>query len=386
MGVDSSDRLYVADSTNNRMVVLNNTSPLNTYANGTSWSFVLNNVPQPQGVVVNQNTGEIWVSLGDDLIWRLPEFDALQLNSNPNAPAYTQQLNLQTTPFAITLDDTNNLIVADGSDRVTFYYPKLTYQNAASYNGGDANGNYFQGLAPGQLALLYQVGLPFNFTPAMESSNPWPTVLSDLQITINGVAAPIYRVDASDIAFQVPSSTPPTGTANFVVTHPSTGAIVAAGSIPMAQYNPAFFAINSQGFGQIAARNDDGTINSQSNPVLRNSNATDFTHYITFYMTGGGLFSGGPSAPPQDGYAPTATADTAVQPTIINGSFGANGIAPANLVQYSGAGGFAGGYQINWYVSNLIPPGPVIVLVQLGGVNSNVGPSGNQLQLFFYAK
>jgi uncharacterized protein (TIGR03437 family) len=391
IAVDSSDRLYVADSTNNRLVVLNNTSPINTYPNGSSWSFVLNNVDQPQGVIVNQLTGEIWVSLGDDLIWRLPEFDALQLESNPNAPAYTQQLSLQTTPFAITLDDTNNLIVAEGSNRVTFYYPKLSYYNVASYNGGDAAGNYNQGLAPGQLALVFQVGQNFNFTPAVETTNPWPTTLSNLQITVNGVPAPIFRVDAVDICFQVPSSTPPTGTANFVVTNTITNAIVAVGSIPMAQYNPAFFAANSQGFGAVAALNDDNTVNSQSNPVSRSSsNSPPFNHYIQFYLTGGGVFTGGPGAPPQDGYAPTALASTAVPVTIINGSFGTNGIAPADLIQYSGAGAFAGGWQINWYVSSSIPPsstgGPVIVVVQLGGVNSNVGPDGAQLQLYFYAK
>jgi uncharacterized protein (TIGR03437 family) len=393
IAVDSSDRLYVADSTNNRLVVLNNTSPINAYANGSSWSFTLNNVDQPQGVIVNQLTGEIWVSLGNDVIWRLPELESLELSSNPNAPAYTQQLNLQTTPFAITLDDTNNLIVAEGSNRVTFYYPKLSYYNVASYNGGDTFGNYNQGLAPGQLALVFQVGQNFNFTPAAATTNPWPLTMSNLQITVNGVPAPIFRVDAIDICFQVPSSTPPTGTANYVVTNVTTGAIVAVGSIPMAQYNPAFFAANAQGFGAVAALNDGGTngINSPSNPVSRNSNATDFTHYITFYLTGGGVFTGGPGAPPQDGYAPTALAATAVVPQMINTSFGANADAPSTLLNYSGAGGFAGGWQINWYVSYLIPPssdtgGVTIVAVTLDGVPSTIGPSGSLLQLYFYAK
>jgi uncharacterized protein (TIGR03437 family) len=384
LGVDTSDRLYVADSGNNRMVVYNNTL---TATNGAGSAFQLNNLYLPEGIAINEYTGEIWVALGDDLLWRLPELDTLELQSNPNAPPYTQQLSLQTTPFAVTLDDNFNPIVVDASNRATFFFPKLTYQNSASYNGGDTNGNYFQGLAPGQLATLYQVGLAWNFTATgSATTNPWPTTLAGLQVSVNGVLSPIYYVGASAIGFQVPSATPPSGTVPFLVTQVSTGAILAAGSIPMAQYNPGFFASNELGTGQIAARNPDNSINSPSNPISR-----DGTQVITFYLTGGGLFSGGPNPPPQDGYAPTATASTADVPNMLNASFGANALAPASDLQYSGAGGFAGGYQINWLVDSKIPPssstgGMTIVTVTLGGVASNVGPNNSKVQLWFYTK
>jgi len=378
MGVDSSDRLYVADASNNRMVVYNN--PL-TSANGTASSLQENNMAAPQGVVVNQATGESWVALGDDVIWRLPEYDALVLQSNPNAPPYTQQLNLQTVPFAVTLDDANNLIVAEQSNRATFYYPKLTYQHVANYSGGTANGAYVTPLAPGQLAEIFQVGQNFNFTPAMENSNPWPITLSDLQVTVNGVPAPIYRVDTTDIAFQVPSMTPPTGTANFLVTHPSTGEIVAAGSIPMAQYSPGFFTAGAIGSGQIAAINlVDNSVNSQANPVSRDGN-----HYISFYLTGGGLFSGGPNPPPADGFAPTQQSNTQDVAQLISDSFGANGLVPASAVTFSGAGAFAGGWQINYLVPSLVPPGAHVITVRIGGYTP-VGPNGQPIQTIFWAK
>ncbi len=384
MGVDSSDRLYVADSGNDRMVVFTSVLSL---ANGSPSGLQINTAAagSPQGVVLNQATGESWVSLGNGYIWRLPEFDVLSLQSNPNAPPYTQRLTLQTAPFAITLDDANNLIVAEQANRVTFYYPKLTYQHAANYNGGNQTGAYITPLAPGQLALLYQLGDAFstqNFPSFVATTNPWPTVANGLQITVNGVPAPIYSMipTAGYIAFQVPSMTPPSGTANFLLTNPSTGQILAAGSFPMAQYNPGFFTIPANGFGQIAAfNNGTSVVNSQANPVAR-----DGTQYISFCLTGGGLFNGGPP----DGYAPTVAANTHDVPQLVSGSFPPNDIVPAASVLYSGAGcGFAGGWQINFMVPSAIPPGQNAIALEINGFNTGVGPNGpNTVQTFFWAK
>ncbi len=369
LAVDTSDRLYVADSNNNRMLVFVN--PLGSQ-NGTASAFQLP-AQTPQGVAINALTGEIWLTLGSNAVWLLPEFEKLELNTNPNSP-FEQQLNLQTTPLSIALDASFNPIIAEGANRVSFYFPELVWQHAANYNS--------QPLSPGQLALLYRVGQPFVLTTASATTNPWPTTLSDLQVTVNGTLAPIFRVDPSDIAFQVPSNAPSTGTASFLVTRVSTGEIVAAASIPMQQFSPGFFALNAQGTGQIAAINTvDNSVNSQTNPVSR-----DGSHYIQFYLTGGGVFTGGPGAAPQDGYAPTAVAATSVAPELImaNG-FGANGIVPASDITYSGAGGFPGGWVINFLVPTSVPPGLQVVVVSLGGVASNVGPFG-QVQMTFYTQ
>jgi uncharacterized protein (TIGR03437 family) len=379
IAVDSSDRLYIADTANGRLVIYNNTVNL---ANGANSALQLA-VSQPVGVIVSQATGESWVTVGSGLLWRLPEFGTLQLQSNPNAPPYTQQIFLQDLPFAITLDNSNNLIVAEQANRITFYYPKLSYYNAASYNGGDSTGRYNQGMAPGQLMLLYQVGQNFNFQTNTENSNPWPTVMSDLQVTINGTAAPIFRVDTIDIALQIPTNAPTSGTADFLVTHPSTGEVVAAGSIPMAQYNPGFFTSSSNGIGQVAAINgDDGSVNTPANPIT----AKGGTHYLSLYLTGGGVFDGGPGKPPADGFAPSDAqgASTHDRPQILGNDFG--GFLPDSALQYSGAGAFAGGYQINFFVPANLAPGPHQIVVLLGGVASNVGPNGAKILTTFYTK
>jgi uncharacterized protein (TIGR03437 family) len=381
VSVDSSDRLYVADTGNSRLSIFNNPT---LALSGAAASLVLNLGTQPLGVAVT-STGESWVTQSNGTMIRLPDYNTLNTQSNPNAPPYNQILSLQSVPLAIGLDNAGNLIVAESINRVTFYFPKLTYQNVANYNGGDANGGYHQALAPGQLAAVFQVGRAFSFTPTSATNGPtesWPTTLGDLQVTINGVFAPIFRIDSNAINFQVPSGTPPVGTADFVVLRASTGETVASGSIPMAQYNPGFFTLNSSGSGQAAAQNvgDDGSLstNSQTNPISR-----DGKHMIVFYLTGAGVFDGA-GTPPPDGFAPTAAAKTHELPVIGSTKFG--GQAPDSSIAYSGAGAFAGGWQINFIVPAATVVGQIDITVSLGGVPSNIGPGNTRPVITFWTK
>jgi len=280
----------------------------------------------------------------------LPEFTQLQLNPNPTVP---QIGSFQ--PIALALDPFDNLIVAEGINRVSFYYAKLTWQHAASYNQ--------RPLAPGQLALLYRLGKDFDLPTADGTgSSPWPTVLADYKVTVNGIPAPIFRISKTRIDFQVPMSAPQSGFAEFLVQRDSTGEIVATYNVPMAASNPGFFTTNAAGTGPAAATLEDGSVNSPSNPVARGK-------VITFYLTGAGAV---PNAPP-DGVAPSTAASTPRAPVILSPSLG---IVDPKYVLYSGLGAFAGGWQINFQVPEAIPPGNNnIIVVTLNDVQSNIGPT-----------
>jgi len=383
IATDTSDRLYVADSNNNRMLVFDNPSSSPSGTAGTASVYQLNNVQTPQGVAVNSLTGEIWLTAGSSL-WLLPELDKLQLNGNPNNAPTEQVISLQTVPSSIALDASFNPIVAEEANRVSFYFPEMTWRHAGNYNQ--------QPLAPGQLAILGRVGEPFVLADAAATILPWPTNLGDLQLTVNGILAPIFNVSSAQsvISFQVPAETPPSGTANFVLTRYSTGEILAAATIPMQQFNPGFFTVNEQGTGLIAALNYNpdgsfGGVNSASNPIAR-----DGQHIVQFYLTGGGVFSGGPAAAPADGNVPSGAAATSLLPTMLNGSFGANGTAPSKDLLYSGAGPYPGVWVINWLIDSMIPPssatgGVTIVALTMNGVASSVGPSGT-IQAWIYTK
>ncbi len=375
LAVDTSDRLYVADFGNSRLLVWVNGPKQIT---GASSSAQFNNLGGTQGVVVSPISGEIWVSnSSNNQIVALPEYNKLILNSTPNNYPVDNFIQAQTPAASVTLDANDNPIVAESANRLTFFYAAATYSHAASYNQ--------KPMAPGMLALIYRLGKAFTFSDYLVSSFPWSTTANDLQVTVNGTPSPIYSISTAGgfIAFQIPSNAPTSGTAEFRVIHPSTGEIVAAGVFQMATSSPGFFTASATGSGQVAALNYklDGTflgVNSPSNPVPR-----DGSSFIAFCLTGAGVFSGGPDAPPADGMPPAGLSNTHSAPTVILGAYG--GAAPAQVVLGSAAGcGFPGGWQINVKIDSAVfaaTPNNVVA-VTLDGNPSNIGPNGSVVLTF----
>jgi hypothetical protein len=377
IAVDSSDRLYIADFGNSRLLVWPDGKNQSTGA-GSAAQF--NGIAAAQGIAVSPTTGEIWISnSSNNQVLELPEFNKLILGSTPTSYPVNNGVQAQTAAAAVALDASGNLIVAESANRIAFFFAAAAYQNAASYNS--------KPMAPGMLALVYRQGKPFSFTDFLVSQFPWPPMANDVQVTVNGTPGPIYSISnaAGFIAFQIPSNAPTSGNAEFLVTHPSTGEIIASGEFPMAISSPAFFTAGAAGLGQAAALNFklDGTflgVNSPSNPVPR-----DGSSFIAFCLTGAGVFSGGPDAPPVDGFPPTGNSGTRVRPSLIAGPFG--GVAPDADILGSTAGcGFPGGWQINFKVENVFPVSSNnVIVVQLDGNPSNVGPNSN-IQITFATK
>jgi uncharacterized protein (TIGR03437 family) len=348
IAADTSDRLYVADTANNRMLVFTNASKS---ASGASAALVVGNLNQPEGIAVSPLTGESWVAnTGSNQLLRYPEFSTLQITNQPTAT-----LNNVPGPLAAALDAFDNLVVGEAYNRVTFYFPLMFFRHAATYAAGV---NSPVSLAPGMLTLLGRYGTDFSFTPASGQDLPWPTAgLNDVQVLVNGVAAPIFRLDPAVVFFQVPNATPASGSADVVVLHPSTGQILAAATFGLQPAAPGIFTANAQGTGQAAATNSDGTPNNSGNQVARGG-------IITLWLTGSGFIPG-----VQDGVAPGAAISTPVLPKVfING-------LPATNIQYSGVSPqFPGLWQINVQVPSTTPPGNNIpVLVTMDDYPSNFG-------------
>jgi uncharacterized protein (TIGR03437 family) len=358
IALDTSDRLYVADTANNRMLVF--TTVANT-SNGASSAFQFPNLSSPVGVTVSPNTGEIWIAnTAGNTVLRFPEFQQLQLN-----PSVQPTVIAVNGPLSLVLDSADNLVVTEAINRVSFFFAKLVSQNAANYNS--------RPLAPGQLAYLYRLGKPFFLGTADGTArSPWPTVLGDLTVTVNGTPAPIFRVNQERIDFQVPMNAPSDGKADFVVQRVSTGETLAVVNQDMAPSNPGFFTSNAAGFGLAAATNEDGTVNSPANPAGRGK-------VMTFYLTGQGFVD---NAPP-DGLGPSGATPTRAKPSILNASVGA---FSASDILYSGLGAFPGGWQINLRIPEAIPPGNNnVIVVTLNDRRSNDGPNGT-LQVLFSTK
>jgi uncharacterized protein (TIGR03437 family) len=364
IAVDPDDRLYVADSGNNRVAIFPNVPSAGIDPSPT---FSLTGLSLPYGVAINQQTGEVWVAnSGTSQLLRYPRFQTLVTN-----PASTVTLTSFGT-LAIGLDPFGNPVAAESINRVSFYYPAIDYTNTAGgvsarFSGNGAN--YFQEFAPAMIASIFAFpATHFGLTTALASSVPLPTTLGDVQVLVNGTASPLYYVSQSQINFQVPSNAPVGATpVEFQVVAASTGQILASGLFRIQSWAPGLFTADSSGSGQLLALNQDNTVNSATNPAKAGT-------IIQFFGTGAGLVSGaGPDGTP----APNSPLATDSRPDVyINGVQ----LAPGDIT-YSGlAPGFIGLWQINAKVPATVPTAgtPVPVAILYHDLNTRADTLGNQ--------
>ncbi len=348
---DTSDRLYVADALNNRVLVFSQAPEGSSGA--TSAPPITASLSQPQAVAVNTTTTELWVAnTNGAVVYRFPQYTTV---SDQRSCQATAQL-ASYAPLGLAIDGSGNVIVGDLSHRITFYYPQAFYKNAATYSAQVP-------LAPGMLAILGRAGTIFPIGDAPTQAAPWPKTLSGLTVTVNGTPAPIFTTISSygAIYIQVPANAPTSGLASFIVSN-AAGAVIGVGQFQMAPSDPGFFTASSNGLGQVAAINQDGTVNGPSNQISRSG-----TQVISFYLTGAGVIPGGPA----DGVGAPGAVNTAARPTVFMNFTQ----LPDSAITYSGlAPGFPGLWQLNVQVPNTVPPqAAVSVILIMNDIVSNTG-------------
>jgi uncharacterized protein (TIGR03437 family) len=129
----------------------------------------------------------------------------------------------------------------------------------------------------------------------------------------------------------------------------------------MERASPALFTRPPTGTGQIAALNQDNTINSATNPAR-------VGEIVQLFGTGAGRV---PGAPP-DGTLVAGPTPTEEKPRVFLNSRWLNDI-DESLITYSGlAPGLVGVWQINFRIpTDFPPPGNNLVIVSLYGIPSN---------------
>jgi uncharacterized protein (TIGR03437 family) len=375
IGEDSIGELYVADTGHNQIQIFD--IPTGTSTNTPVTSFT--GLNSPVAVWVNQNTvagyhDDIWVGDASG-ITRWPTPNPLGTNASSLAMPAAEMAgpNLICTSslcefaaIAITQDNFGALYVADVTNRVAVHYPALAAENGGSFTcamgcnlGGLTDPQSY--LAPGAFASLFLFnGLSFASSTTINGVLPVPTTLGGLQVLVNSQPSPITSVSSSQINFIVPFEAPASGTAQVVVANASTSQVLGSGAMTLNSASPGFFTTNAQGTGQIAALNQDNTVNSPTNMAKPNS-------YVQLFLTGQGLV---PNAP-ADGQPPNGTVSTSSKPTVyVGGSLA--------TVQFSG---LAPGYPGLWQINIQIPQDPIAladfptnifpVLVDYEGLPSN---------------
>jgi uncharacterized protein (TIGR03437 family) len=247
---------------------------------------------------------------------------------------------------------------------VAIHYPGLTATNTANYLPNRA-------LSPGMVASVWPLGGQFGSETKVFSELPnplpLPRELADIQVLVNDNPAPLYFVSPGQINIFVPSSAPTGGNAEFQVVRKSSGQILASGPIPMNVAAPGLFTANNNGTGQVAALNQDNTVNSPTNAASRGS-------VIQLFGTGQGVVSGAPA----DGDVPQGPVETPDKPRVIVGNCfiddaGCTGDSGQHLL-YSGlAPGLVGVWQINVKIPMVTAPDSKVTVVV---VHKNIPSNG----------
>jgi uncharacterized protein (TIGR03437 family) len=352
---DTSGQLYVADTGNNRILIFGDPNSSQTAAAAQPSILSINNLNSPEGIYVNPTTGEIWVAnTRSDTAVRYPKFETLLFNQTPLG---ANPIQAPSVTLAVAQDQFGDLVLADGANRVSFFYPGVYSANAADTTAADKQ------YAPGMIASICNspgcqgsntTGSTFGSATVAGNEASLSTTLGGIQLLFNGTPVPLYYVSPTQINFVVPNGAPITGTASAQIVQAATGQILGAGLLPLNAVSPGLFVTNYTGtLRQAAVINQDGTVNSGTNAAPRGS-------IIAIYATGEGFV---PGAPP-DGVPATAATpapntvrvfigtdfvdETPLQPGESNGG---------NFLKYSGlAPGIPGMWQINVQIPMAVGP------------------------------
>jgi uncharacterized protein (TIGR03437 family) len=147
--------------------------------------------------------------------------------------------------------------------------PPVTASSFANGASGAA------GLTPCGIATVTAPNLVPGLTTTLFGNNfvgPLQTSLGGLDISVNGVAAPLFWVMNGEAAFQTPCETQP-GNATVVVRVNGASATV---TVPVAQYQPGIFETLFNGQRYAVLVHQDGSYVTLSNPARRGEQLTMF--------------------------------------------------------------------------------------------------------------
>jgi uncharacterized protein (TIGR03437 family) len=195
-------------------------------------------------------------------------------------------------------------------------------------------------ISPGEFVSLFGNGLS---AAAMSASPPFPFLLGDVSVSVNGMPAALAYVSATQVNFLVPYAA--TGsTATVVVTNLGTASNAAV--VPLQKTSPGVFSSDGSGTGFGAITHSNGSAVTVANPARRGET-------VVLYGTGFGSVT--PAA--VDGVPSSGTTVNQVAVTIAGQTAGVAfaGLSPS----------FPGLYQVNVVIpANLVGSGALPLAVQ----------------------
>ena len=205
----------------------------------------------------------------------------VELNPSGSALSYSALFPSDTVATGLALDPSGTIHAAGATGLISAFMPgSLPGQTTAPWLFGVANsaGGPLAGrIAPGELISLYglNLGPATPVTGTFDAAGFLPATLGGVTVTIHGAAAPLLYVSDTQINAVAPIELSASSTVdlNFAVL---TFRTIVDSVAPQVFRNPD---------GSAAAINQDGTVNSQTNPAKVGS-------YVSIWATGTGYFPG----------------------------------------------------------------------------------------------
>jgi adhesin/invasin len=208
---------------------------------------------------------------------------------------------------------------------------------------------YQTALSPGSLFTIFGQTNSVGGEQSAGSGN-LPTTLGGVMVSINGKPAPLLYVGPNQINGQVPYETATTGAIAQVIANGISAAQVPFVVSPVA---PKLFI----GQGNICiAQNEDGTLNSASNPVRAG-------HYVGAYLIGLGAVN-----PSVATGAPARPVPLSMPPGPVSASLGGRSLSPTYLGLIPG---YVGVGEVDLLVPSDMTGGLLNFAVTVGNATSN---------------
>src|SRR5262245_56358440 len=145
--------------------------------------------------------------------------------------------------------------------------------NAASYQGGS--------VSPGEIVTIFGAFPgPASLIPLQLDNRGFvSTSLGGQQVLFDGVPAPLIYALAGQVSVVVPYGVNGKSSTQVQVTYQGQSSNTV--TVPIVDVAPGIFTIDASGLGQGAIVNQDGTVNSATNPAVPGS-------FVSVYATGEG--------------------------------------------------------------------------------------------------
>jgi len=300
VAVDSQGLVYIADSGNNRIVQVTAAGTANTFAkidgplavavdasgnlvvadskqiwnvapDGTLTSLIAG-LTSPGGLAFASDGSLLIADTGASVIRQLSTSGVLSAIAGTGVAGFSgdggQSLAAElNAPAGVALGANGTILIADsGNNRIRTLTPSTVGTETATVALLNAASLATGAIAPGEIVTIFGVG----FDPA------------NTQLLLDGLPATLFYTSAKQINALAPAGLTPNSTTTMSIV--VDGAPIASSSIAVVAAAPGIFTV-SGGAGQAAANNQDGSLNSASNPAARGS-------VVSLYATGQGSSTG----------------------------------------------------------------------------------------------